>query len=351
VTPALASVIGAWGFSDGATALRAPSGLIQETWFVDAPGRERLVIARLHPIFAPEMLEDLEAITAELAAAGLETPRLVRTLDGARGVRDAGGALWRALTWIPGWTTDQMHGPDMARDAAALVARFHTALSGSRHEFRFVRSGVHDTAAHLINLERLLGEGSDDVRSLGERILEEGRRLDLAGLRALPPRVAHGDLKISNVLFGPDGRARALIDLDTLGRMPLAYELGDAWRSWCNPLGEDVVATRFELDVFAAAAQGYAAGGSQATPDEIAALVAGVQTVAIELAARFCVDAIEDRYFGWDPARFPSRREHNRVRAAGQLHLGRAVAAVRGAAETVVRRAFRGEPGGAAGSW
>jgi Ser/Thr protein kinase RdoA (MazF antagonist) len=265
----------------------------------------------------------------------------VRTVDGRRGARDAGGALWRALSWIEGWTTDTVAGPEMARDAAALVARFHGALAGSGHEFRFVRAGVHDTAAHLTKLERLLGEGSDAVRSLGGRILDEGRRLDLAALAALPRRVAHGDLKISNVLFGPDGRARTLIDLDTLGRMPLAYELGDAWRSWCNPLGEDVVATRFDLDLFAAAVAGYAAA-RRVTAEEAGLLVAGVQTVALELAARFCVDAIEDRYFGWDPARFPSRREHNRVRAAGQLHLSMAIAAVRGAAEKIVARAFAG---------
>jgi hypothetical protein len=68
--------------------------------------------------------------------------------------------------------------------------------------------------------------------------------------------------------------------------------------------------------------------------------VTGVETVCVELAARFCVDAFEDKYFGWDPARFPSRREHNRVRAAGQLHLAQAVAAARGEAERLVREAF-----------
>jgi hypothetical protein len=68
--------------------------------------------------------------------------------------------------------------------------------------------------------------------------------------------------------------------------------------------------------------------------------VSGVQTIALELAARFCVDAFEDRYFGWDPQRFPSRREHNRVRAAGQLELAQAVASQRIAAEAIVAAAF-----------
>src|SRR5262249_31493875 len=149
-----------------------------------------------------------------------------------------------------------------------------------------------------------------------------------AAFAALPRGHAHGDLKISNVLFTGDGEAHALLDLDTLGRLPIAFELGDAFRSWCNPLGEDVAETRFDLEVFAAAVAGYA-GARALAPEEVASLVPGVETIALELAARFCVDVFEDRYFGWDSAHFPSRREHNRVRACGQLALARAIAAAR----------------------
>jgi len=46
----LATALEAWGIG-GARVERAPSGLIQETWFADVPGRERLVVQRMHPIF------------------------------------------------------------------------------------------------------------------------------------------------------------------------------------------------------------------------------------------------------------------------------------------------------------
>ena len=71
----------------------------------------------------------------------------------------------------------------------------------------------------------------------------------------------HGDPKINNLLFdAATGRALCFIDLDTLGRMPLPLELGDAFRSWCNPAGEDNRQSAFALDLFAAAVDGYAAG-------------------------------------------------------------------------------------------
>jgi hypothetical protein len=50
-------------------------------------------------------------------------------------------------------------------------------------------------------------------------------------------------------------------------------------------------------------------------------IVEGLETICIELSSRFAVDALEDRYFGWDEQRFASRREHNIARAAGQLAL------------------------------
>lgn len=97
----LQSVLGAWGFAPGEARIeRATSGLIQETWFVDAPGRERLVVQRMHPIFAEPVLEDLEAVTEHVAARGLPTPLLVRARSGARGVRDAEGFEDLALVGI-----------------------------------------------------------------------------------------------------------------------------------------------------------------------------------------------------------------------------------------------------------
>lgn len=320
----------------GAEIRRAPTGLIQQTHLVRLADGKPLVVQRMHQIFDERVLEDMDAITAALEQAGLETPRPVRTPGGALGVRDPAGKLWRVNTFLDGFTVDRATAA-LAAEAGAQVGRFHLALRHWERPFSFVRAGVHDTAAHLGRLAAVSGEGPAALR---DAILAEARTLPALG--ELPRRVAHGDLKISNVLFrGEPARAVALLDLDTLGRMSIAYELGDAWRSWCNPLGEDEERTRFDLDIFAAAARGYAGAARELlSQDETASLVAGVQTVALELAARFCVDAFEDRYFGWDPTRFPSRREHNRVRAAGQLHLAREVARARGEAERLVATAF-----------
>ena len=339
-----AAVLAAWGLEAGAGE-RELGGLINRTFFVraHAGGPVTAVIQRLHPVFAAEVNIDLDAVTAHLAAAGMVTPRLLRTLAGARWFEHE-GAVWRALTYVDGVTVHAMPDEEHAVAAGELVGRFHRVLSTLDHRFAFQRASVHDTAGHLRRLGEVLrdGGGLPETVDLARRVLDAAARM--TPLPALPRRPMHGDLKISNVMFArdPHPAALCLIDLDTLGPQTIAYEMGDCLRSWCNPEGEDTPATRFDLGRLGAALRGYAAGAAGLlAPAEIEAILPGLETGCVELAARFCVDAFEDRYFGWDPTRFPSRRTHNLVRAEGQLALAEAVMASRGAAAAVVAGAFR----------
>jgi Ser/Thr protein kinase RdoA (MazF antagonist) len=334
---------------------RELGGLINRTFLArDPEGRFRAVVQRLHPIFAAEVNIDIEAVTEHLARAGMPTPRLVRTRSGARWFEHDGG-VWRALTYIDGVTLHTMPDSAHARAAGELVGRFHQAVRDLEHAFAFQRANVHDTTGHLRKLAAALRQAGDapatppsgaaaltaEATDLARHILDMSARLPPLG--DLPKRVMHGDLKVSNVRFAepPGVAALCLIDLDTLGPQNIAYEMGDALRSWCNPEGEDTAQTRFDVSVFAAAVEGYAGGAAGLlTPTEIDSILSGLETVCLELAARFCVDVFEDRYFGWNPQRFSSRREHNLVRAQGQHALALAVAAARPAARAAVQAAF-----------
>jgi Ser/Thr protein kinase RdoA (MazF antagonist) len=175
------------------------------------------------------------------------------------------------------------------------------------------------------SLDAVVKQG--EAREIADAILELWR--SWSGNLHLPPRHAHGDLKISNLRFDDAGRGVCLLDLDTLSRLPLDVELGDAWRSWCNPVGEDRVETSVRLETLAAAIAGYREVRS-VNRIEREALVGALERIALELAARFCKDAVEDRYFGWSPERFPSRIAHNLFRARGQLNLARSARAQQG---------------------
>jgi Ser/Thr protein kinase RdoA (MazF antagonist) len=155
-----------------------------------------------------------------------------------------------------------------------------------------------------------------------------------------PARHAHGDLKASNVLFDERGKGLCLVDLDTLAHMAWPFEMGDAIRSWCNPRREDEPGAGIELDLYEAALAGYREGAErlELSPTEIELLPRGVLTIAVELALRFLTDALEERYFSFDPARYATQGEHNLARAKGQIELALSVESALGELERITRR-------------
>jgi Ser/Thr protein kinase RdoA (MazF antagonist) len=326
----------AWGWQRDEIA-ELPGGLLNATYAVRRGGEPVAVLQRLHPIFAPELNLDIDAVTAHLSARGLTTPRLVRTRDG-RPWHDHAGQTWRALSWIAGTTVHAVPDPAWAEAGGELVGAFHRAVVDLSHDYAFARAGVHDTHAHLARLADHIAAGGDpDTIAFGREI--QAAVVGLPAMPDVPRRHCHGDLKISNLLFaGSPPRGVCLVDLDTLGLSTMAFELGDAMRSWCNPHEEDAGRATFDLETFAAAIRGFrAVADAIVSDDEKIAIVIGLETVCLELAARFAVDMFRDDYFGWDPARFPSRRAHNLVRGRGQLALGLAVRAGRNDALDLVR--------------
>ena len=83
---------------------------------------------------------------------------------------------------------------------------------------------------------------------------------------------------------------------------------------------------QFSAELFESALNGYAAGASGWIEErEWRAILPATHTILIELAARFCADALNESYFGWDPDNFATRSEHNLVRARGQLAAARSL--------------------------
>ncbi len=322
------AVLAAFELEPGSIQL-IPAGLINRSFLARTRSGQPVVLQRVSEIFGPQLNEDIAAVTAHLKAKGLLTPRLVADRRGSLTVEHASGR-WRVLSYIDGISRPALATCEQAEAAGQLVAEFHHALIDVDYRFKNTRLGVHDTAEHMRRLRSALDEHRShpahaEVAPLAKAILARYERLP--EVPAAPERVVHGDLKISNVLFDKDGAtALCLIDLDTVGRMPLAMDLGDAMRSWCNPLGEDDPGAHFALEYFAAALTGYARGARTfITKPEWRGILPATLLITVELAARFAADALNESYFAWDSERYPSASAHNQARARGQLALAASI--------------------------
>jgi Ser/Thr protein kinase RdoA (MazF antagonist) len=335
-------VLAAYGLA-GVALEPVVSGLVNATWIASAADGERRVLQWVHPVFNPETQYDIDAVTRHLERKSLVTPRFIPTDDGQLFHADATGT-WRLLTYIDGETRETVRAPKDAREAGRLLATFHAAVDDLDHTLRGTRGNVHHLERHLDALRAALAEHTEHRhRAAVGRLADEIFALAAAMPEPapVPERLTHGDPKISNIVFDARGRAVCLIDLDTIARMPVVAELGDAFRSWCNAHAEDAPDGKFDPALFAAACRGYQAGAPDFLgPAEWRQLPASTARIALELAARFAADALNERYFRWDPGRYADASEHNQARAASQARIARQVLDAAGELSRLVAAIF-----------
>jgi Ser/Thr protein kinase RdoA (MazF antagonist) len=313
---------------DPVTIRRLDVGLINQSFTARQRDGSDRILQGVNPIFPAAVNDDIDAVTKHLQSKGLTTPLLIPSSSGSRYLANDGN-IWRLLTRIPGETHESLATDSEAAEAGRVLGAFHRALGDFDQPLRSGRPRVHDIDRHLRNLRATLlahdpHRAWPEVAALSERIFEHVQRLKTQP--ELPDRLVHGDPKISNVIFDR-GRAVCLIDLDTLARTAVALDLGDALRSWCNPAGEDAADAWFSIERCSAALTGYRDGASEfLLAAEWQAVPEATLSIALELAARFAGDALNESYFGWDAGRFTCASEHNLARARAQLNLAESIA-------------------------
>ena len=309
-----------FGLNDLTTVEQLNDGLINETYLIQTKSK-RYIIQSLHSIFSFELLEDIDAVTKYLSSKSVATPKLIHTKKKKPGHRE-GSEIWRVFNYIPGRCFDKFD-TKQAQEAAAMVGKFHNTLRDLNYKFKYKIPKFHDTAKIVSSL---LKTNDKNKASKKYRLLNKLTK-DVAGeykkveksLSQLPERIIHGDLKISNIRFEETGnKAVCLIDLDTMGRNKIVYDIGDAVRSWCMVSKKGEVS--FDKGLFISIMKGYMSTAKFLTVDEKLAINDGIKIVTLELCARYITDAYEEKYFRLDEKKYTNLVEQNTLKAINLIN-------------------------------
>ena len=150
--------------------------------------------------------------------------------------------------------------------------------------------------------------------------LKLARGLETGNLRTV---LIHGDTKLENFLFSTrTGKAKALVDLDTIMPHTWLSDWGDMARSLINPAGErepDLARVTVDMEAFESAARGFLSAARHTADQELVLMADAVQIMALELGVRFLTDYLRgDSYFRLGSADPP---DLNRIRALVQFRL------------------------------
>lgn len=291
------------------------AGLINTTYRVDS-AEGRYVLQRINDRVFPEperIVANLARLHALLEAhpeADVRLPRL-RAPQGCQPfVRDAIGQVWRMMAYIgPSRTLQAVETSGQAAQIGRTLGRFHRlAAALDPAELDIVLPGFHDTPGYLAQLDDLLGARQPpagvaalidfiDKRRAASRTLADALEQGRTRLR-----VTHGDPKLDNLLFAPDGdRALCLIDLDTVQPGLIHHDIGDCLRSCClrHAQSAGIAGVGFDLDICAQILRGYAdEAAALMMPAEVELIYPAVRLIPFELGIRFLIDHLQgDRYF------------------------------------------------------
>ncbi len=277
------------------------------------------------------LMANICAVTAHLAAQGIETLTVIPTKDG-RSYLDAGDAgRYRVYDFIENTVSYQT-----VTNAAVFTAAGRAFGEFQRQLADFDASTMTETIPHFHDTPRryarfleVLREDklgrADECRAEIDFILAHADTYARVteGLKdgSVPLRVTHNDTKLNNILMDADtGLARAIIDLDTVMPGSMLYDFGDSIRFGASTAAEDekdLDLVHFSLPLFTAYAEGFLpAVRKSITPREAELIPYSGYLLTIECGMRFLTDYLEgDVYFS---TKYPG---HNLVRARTQLKL------------------------------
>jgi Ser/Thr protein kinase RdoA (MazF antagonist) len=330
----LGTILKGFGISTDASVKPFGSGLINNTWLINAKGKD-FILQRINdnvfknPIDIATNIRLIDEYLEENHPDYLfATP--YKAIDGEDMFFLKEEGYFRLFRFIKNsHTTDVVNSTSQAFEAAQQFGRFTNLLSGFTVEkLKFTIPDFHNLPLRYAQFELATQNGNkeriEEAASTIRFLKEQHEIVKISEQIASNPdfkqRVTHHDTKISNVLFNKNNKGLCVIDLDTVMPGYFISDFGDMMRTYLSPVSEeekDLSQIEIREDYFKAIADGYLSEMKNELSDvEKDHLVYAGKFMVYMQALRFLTDHLNnDIYYG---AKYEG---HNLVRANNQAML------------------------------
>ncbi len=294
--------------------------------------KKRYIMQKMNTrIFAdPDgLMENICGVTEHLRSRGIETLYVVPTKAGDSYLK--GEKCYRVYDFIENTVTYQkVTDKEVFKNSGSAFGEFQNYLAEfDASKLTEIIKRFHDTPKRFADFKAALsadafGRAKECQEEINFILSHENTYgIAMEGLKdgSLPLRVTHNDTKLNNILMDAEtGKARAVIDLDTIMPGSMLFDFGDSIRFGASTAAEDepdLDKVHFDIELFKAYAEGYVdAVKDSITAREAELLPYGSYLMTIECGMRFLTDYLSgDTYFATKYA------GHNLVRCRTQIRL------------------------------
>lgn len=316
------------------------SGHINSTWLAVHKSADGVEVKQLlqminHYVFKnpDELMENIVGVTEFLRPRVQEdgTLTVIPTLDGKPYYLDEFGNYWRVYKFVENATGyDKIEKDSDFYNCGLAFGEFQQQLAEYPAEkLHETIVNFHNTPSRFADFKEALANDklgrAKDVKEEVDFVLERECKADAITSKLasgeIPWRVTHNDTKLNNILIDDaTGKAKCVIDLDTIMPGAAAYDFGDCIRFGASTGAEDETdLSKIEVDLhlFQVFASGYLTSANKfLTPAEKDSLVTGAYLMTLECGVRFLTDYLNgDVYFKIH------RENHNLDRCRTQFKL------------------------------
>jgi thiamine kinase-like enzyme len=327
------------GNFENATTIPLTLGHINRTYKVVIDGNPAFLLQQINE----KVFQDVEALmhntelvlkTMETSMSGLSdglmVPQLMCTTEKKTYYKDVNGKYWRMFTYIKGSrTVENLKKYSDAFEGGRAYGLFLDGVSSLRPEqLHVIIPDFHSLSIRFQALQNAIDLNLSHRRNEAKAEIDFALSLiepmmiipTLIANGVIPTRIVHNDTKFNNLIFSNQGRALAVVDLDTVMPGSALFDFGDAIRTAANTAREDEANlgnVKFDISIFEAFAAGYIESTEHLlNQTEIENFPEAALFMTYIIGIRFLTDFLNgDVYFH---TRYPN---HNLIRARVQFEL------------------------------